>query len=329
MCHKEFMALWNDARFALRQLRKSPGFTLIVLLTLALCIGVNTAIFSVLDAVLFRPAPFPEPDASRWWSRRIRGKGGEDVNTSQTGALYEAVRDRADLLDCAAWTGIGGANFSAGGRSEYVQQQRVSAGYFRVMGIPPQIGREFTREEDVPDGPAVAVLSYGFWQRTFSWRCRHARTLIDLKGEPYTVVGIMPRDFRSTHLPVDVWTPLRPSRTGEGGGCNYGVVARLRPGVSWPAANEQLKALSRNLRDDPAFPRETQDFEERVMPLNAGLADESRRELLVTWGAVLMVLLIGCVNIAGLLLARSGARRARSRRAWRWAAAGRRLCGNC
>src|SRR5438874_1165727 len=131
MCQYLSMALWNDARFALRQLRKSPGFTVIVLLTLALCIGVNTAIFSVLDAVLFRPAPFPEPDRLAMLVTVGGAKSGGEVDTSQTGALYEAVRDRAGMLDCAAWTGIAGANFSTASRSEYVQQQRVSAGYFR------------------------------------------------------------------------------------------------------------------------------------------------------------------------------------------------------
>src|SRR5258706_11754133 len=255
------MALWNDATYALRQLRKSPGFTLIVLATLALCIGVNTAIFSVLDAVLFRPAPFPEPDRLALLITKERGSGGEDVSTSQTGALFEAVRDRATLLDIAAWSRTNGVNFSVNGHSEYVQQQRVSSGYFRVMGIAPMVGREFTREQDVPGGPPVAVLNWDFWQRQFHVDAGIVGKAIDLRAEPYTVVGIMPRDFRTTQ-PVDVWTPLRPSRRGEGGGSNYGVTARLQPGVSWPAANAQLAAISRALRDNPAFPREAQYFEE-------------------------------------------------------------------
>jgi predicted permease len=297
------MALWNDVQFALRQIRKAPGFTIIVLVTLALCIGVNTAIFSVLDAVLFRPAPFPEPDRLAL----LVTAGGEDIKSLQTGALYEAVRDRAGMLDCAAWSPISGVNFAIGARSEYVQQHRVSSGYFRVMGIPPQIGREFTRQEDLPNGPAVAILSHEFWQQQFRGDPGVLGRVIDLKGEPYTVVGVAARNFRSA-LPVDVWTPLRPSRHGEGGGSNYGVTARLRPGVSWQAANDQLAAVSKALRDDPAFPLEVRDFEERVVPLNAGLAGGSRAELMVTWAAVLLVLLIGCVNIAGLLLSRSGTR---------------------
>jgi predicted permease len=175
------------------------------------------------------------------------------------------------------------------------------------MGVPPQIGREFTREEDVPKGPAIAVLNHDFWQRQFRGDPGVVGKSIDLKGEPYTVVGIMPPGFH-TMQPVDVWTPLRPSRKGEGSGNNYGVTARLKPGVSWQAANEQLRALSVALRSDPKFPREINNFEERVFPLDAGLVAESRTELWITWGAVLTVLLIGCVNVAGLLLARAGSR---------------------
>src|SRR5262249_12348236 len=176
-----------------------------------------------------------------------------------------------------------------------------------VIGIPPLIGHEFTREEDMPNGPAVAILSYGFWQRQFHGDTGILGRAIDLKGEPYTVVAVMPRDFRTTQ-PVDVWTPLRPQRSGEGGGFNYHVTARLRPGVSWQAANDQLAAVSKVLRADPAISRNMKNLEERVVPLHAGLAHDDRRELMVTWAAVLLVLLIGCVNVAGLLLARSRAR---------------------
>ena len=121
------------------------------------------------------------------------------------------------------------------------------------------------------------------------------------------MVGIMPRDFRAA-APVDVWTPLRPSRQGEGGGSNYEVIARLKPGVNWAQAGEQLRSLSQALNADPGFPREVKNFEERIIPLQTGATQDVRSELLVTSAAVLMVLLIGCVNIAGLLLARAGGR---------------------
>jgi predicted permease len=301
------MALWSDARFALRQLRKSPGFTLIVVGTLALCIGVNTAVFSVLDAVLLRAAPYPEPDRLAVVVTATHDGSAENLNPSQTGALFEAVRDHISGLDVAASAGTGGANFASNDRPEYIQQQRVSAGYFRVLGIAPRMGREFSREEDVPEGAAVAILSDAFWQRAFHGDPEVLGHAISLRGEPYTVVGIMPRDFRS-ESPVDVWTPLRPSRHGEGGGSNYHAIARLMPGVSWAQAGEQLRSLSQALNADPGFPREVKDFEERIIPLQTGATEGSRSELLLTWAAVLMVLLIGCVNIAGLLLARAGSR---------------------
>jgi predicted permease len=301
------MALWPDTRFALRQLRKSPGFTLIVIGTLALCIGVNTAVFSVLDAVLLRSAPYPKPERLATVVTASRGGGVEDVDMSQTGALFEAVRDHISGLDVAASGGPGGANFDANGRPEFIQQQRVSAGYFRVLGIAPRAGREFSRQEDVPEGVAVAILSDAFWQRAFHGDLAVLGRTISLRGEPYTVVGIMPREFRAAS-PVDVWTPLRPNRQGEGGGSNYEVTARLRPGVSWAQASEQLRSLSQALNADPAFPREMNNFEEHIIPLQTGATADVRSELLLTWAAVLMVLLIGCVNIAGLLLARSGAR---------------------
>ena len=301
------MALWSETRFALRQLRKSPAFTLIVIGTLALCIGVNTAVFSVLDAVLLRSAPYPEPHRLAMVVTASRGGGAEDVNTSQTGALFEAVRDHIPGLDVAANGGSGGVNFAANDRPEYIQQQRVSAGYFRVLGMAPEIGREFSRQEDVPKGVAVAILSHAFWQRALHGDPAALGRTISLRGEEYTVVGIMPRQFRAAS-PVDVWTPLRPSRQGEGGGSNYEVIARLKPGVSWAQAGEQLRSLSQALNADPGFPREMENFEERIIPLATGETEDVRSQLLLTWGAVLIVLLIGCVNIAGLLLARSGAR---------------------
>jgi predicted permease len=301
------MALWNEVRYAVRQLRKHPGVTVTILATLALCIGVNTAIFSVLDATLFRSMPYPEPDRLASLVTVSLGSASAEVDDSQTGALYESVRDHAAGLECAAYAMPSGANLTAEGHPEYIQQHRVSAGFFRVLGVAPRIGREFTREEDVPDGPALALLSYEMWQRVFHGDARVLGKAIDLKGEPYTVIGVMPQGFR-TIAAVDVWTPLRPNRDGEGSGDNYGVIARLRPGVTWGAASAELRALSTVLREDPKFPREIKDFEERIVPLQKSLTQGSRSQLYVTWAAVLMVLVIGCVNIAGLLLAGSGSR---------------------
>jgi hypothetical protein len=211
------MALWKDLRFYLRQLRQRPGSTLIVIATLAVCIGVNTAVFSVLDAVLLKGVPYPEPDRLALVVTAAHDGAVENINTSQTGALFEAIREHIPGLDVAASSGTGGVNFAANHHPEYIQQHRVSAGYFRVLGVAPRIGREFSREEDVPGGVAVAILSHAFWQRVFHGDPALLGRTIGLRGEEYTVVGIMPRDFRAAS-PVDVWTPLRPSRKGEGAG---------------------------------------------------------------------------------------------------------------
>jgi predicted permease len=298
------MLLLQDLRFAFRQLRKTPAFTAVVLATLALCIGINAAVFSVLDAVLLKTLPYSDPNRL---ALLVTAHDKGEINDSQTGALFEAVRDGAALLEIAAYSGHSGVNFASGGRAEFVQQQRVSTGFFRVLGVPPQYGREFTPAEDGPGGPAVAILGHEFWQRVFQGDPGAVGKAIQLRGEPYTVIGVMPSGFRSTS-PADLWTPLRPTRTGEGAGSNYGVVAHLKPGDTWAAANQQLKAVSEAVKSTPGFPREYRDFEEQVVPLQQALTGDSRSQLLLTWGAVLVVLVIGCVNIAGLMLARSGAR---------------------
>jgi predicted permease len=300
------MPLWNDIRFALRQLRKSRAFTLVVLATLGLSIGANTAIYSVLDAVLLRPAPYPELDRLALVNTHWRQNGKEGEQTSQNGALFEGVRDGSRALDVAALGGASGVNFAAQGHLEYIRQQRVSAGFFRVLGIAPQIGREFSHAEDTAGSPAVAVLSHEFWQRVLGGDSSALGQAIALGGEPYTVVGIMPRGFR-TSVPVDVWTPLRPSRTGEGSGQNYDVIARVKPGFSWAAAADELKALSPGIAEQAHVSRDT-TIEQRIVPFQSGSTTGMRSELLIAGAAVLMVLLIGCVNIAGLLLARAGAR---------------------
>jgi predicted permease len=299
--------MWRDVRLALRQLRKSPAFTLVVLATLGLCIGVNAAVYSVLDAVLLRPAPYPQPDRLALLTTVSWNHGIENVNRSQTGIMYETIRDGVPALDLAAFeAGSNGVNFAAPGHLEYVHQQRVSAGFFSVLGVLPQYGREFLRAEDVAGGPPITVLSYDFWRRIYRGDPAALGRALTLRGEPYTIVGIMPKGFH-TSAKVDVWTPLRPSRRGEGSGSNYAVAARLKPGVSWSQAADQLKAISAGIREGSNLSRGTR-FEERIEPIQRGLTSDVRGELLITWAAVLAVLLIGCVNIAGLLMARSATR---------------------
>ncbi len=299
----------SDLRFGLRMLRKNPAFSLTAILTLALCIGANTAIFSVVDAVLFRQLPYPQPDRLAWVSTWERTPQGESEATSVDGRTWEILRDNIRSLDVAVYSGgSNGVNLAAPGTAaRYVHQQRVSAGFFRVLGVTPLIGREIQPEEDRVGGPPVAVLSYAQWKRTFASDSTLVGGKIVLRGEPYTVIGIMPEGFDSTP-PADLWTPLRPSTKGEGGGSNYGMLARIRPGYTWKQADAELSSI-----ETPLLAREKLNpgvsTRLHLISLQRALGDEIREPLLLLWAAVGVVLLIGCVNVAGLMLARGGARR--------------------
>src|SRR5882724_1843997 len=158
----------RDLRYAARQLWKSPGFTLTVLVTLGLCIGANTAIYSVVDAVLLRAVPYPHPEQLGMVGFTARSSRGEYTAIGQNGAMWEAVRDNASAVEVACVSGGGqGVNLFADGAVLFVRQGRVSAGFFHVLGIAPLIGREFSHAEDTAGGAQVAILSYGLWQRLF------------------------------------------------------------------------------------------------------------------------------------------------------------------
>jgi hypothetical protein len=189
------MSIRSDIHFSLRQLRKSPGFTATVLATLGLCIGANTAIYSVIDAVLIRPLPYPQADRLASLARHVRSPKGDDLQFGMNGAMWEALHRNATKIDVAAEGSVSGVNLAAGKRIEYVRQQRVSSGYFHVLGVLPQLGREFDTLEDTAGGPAAVVLSYGLWQSVFHGDANVVGRSIDLRGEPITVVGVMPRNF--------------------------------------------------------------------------------------------------------------------------------------
>ncbi len=301
----------RDLRYAVRVLIKSPVFTTAAVLTLALCIGANTAIYTVVDRVLLRPLPYPEPDRLAMVVRHYEAAGVNEDDTGQAGAAWEVLRSGASSkLDFAATAGgAQGVNFVAGTRAEYVKQQRVSAGYFRVLRMAPEIGREFSEEEDRVHGPAAAILSHALWTHAFNADPSIIGRRVTLRGEPYTVVGVMPATLHSVE-PVDLWTPLRPSRLGEGGGENYTIIARLRSGVGWPEADALVGSSTDALaRERYGKGRNAKaDVRLRIVPLQNGQANDIREPLIILWCAVGMVLLIGCVNLAGLLLARSGAR---------------------
>jgi predicted permease len=294
-------------------LRKTPGFTIAAAVTLALGIGANTAVFSVVNALLFTPLPYPSPDRLALLEYHTRDpKAGDNRDVGADGRMWLAVRDYTSTIDAAVLGGTAGVNLVAGDRAAYVQQQRVSAGYFHVVGILPTIGREFTRDEDVAGGPAVVILNYPLWKSMFNADPSIVGRTIQLRGESYTVIGVLPENFPITQRSsfsggqgVDLWTPLRPSTTGEGGGINYSVVARLHDGVNWAQAQDDVHNASSH-----AFPHVDPGTiaELGLVPMQQAMTASIREPLMMLWGAVGIVLLIACVNIAGLLLARGATR---------------------
>jgi predicted permease len=301
-------SLWRDLRLAARLLRKSPGFTLLAVLTLALAIGANTAVFSIVDAILLRPLPYPSPQRLGSLATYYKTRTQQGMFTDQDGQTWESVRDHADAIDSAVFSDmVATVNIAAHGQVASVRQQRAGSGFFRVLGVKPLLGREFSKLEDSPGGPPVAILSYGLWMRTLRGDRALLGQAISLRGEPHLVVGVMPPDFRTASL-ADVWTPLRPSTQGEGAGANYQIVTRLKPGATWAQAVAEIERLGARRASTMHFDA-GESIRITLLPLQKALAAEVRTPVLLLWAGVGVVLLIGCTNIAGLLLARGASRR--------------------
>jgi predicted permease len=304
-------ALWRDLRFALRVLGRAPVFTVTAVLTLAVVIGANAAVFSLADHVLLRPLPYPHPDELAVVEANISGAGTQYENDSVNGRMWEAVRDHLASADAGLSSGDLGAgvNVVIGGTAAFVQQLRVSAGFFHALGVLPHIGREFTRDEDRPGGPAVVMLSDRLWREDFDGAPGIIGRSILLRGESYQVVGVMPPGFRSPRVDADVWTPLRPTTTGEGAGTNYGLFIRRHGDATWPQVNADLKALT-----TPALFEGVGRIPDgghawlSARPMQDDLVQDERAPLVALVGAVVLVLLIACVNLAALLLARGSGR---------------------
>jgi len=297
----------RNLRFALRSMARNPLFTFTFVLTLGLCIGAATAVFSVADAVLWRPLPYPDADRLALATTYDPATQGTQAGSvALTGLQWERIRDGAVSLERAVFSGWrgGGINLSSDDAAAFVRRQRVSAGFFSTLGVAPLVGREFEPAEDVPGGAAVAILSHELWERTFHRDPGIIGETIRLKGEAHTVVGVMPPGFRSG-VPADVWTPLRAHRFGEGGGSNYAVLVRLPTGMSWEEALARIGAVEapQSSRADAPVRRFG------LVPLDRALSADMRQPLLLLLGAILVMLLVGCANLAGLQLARALARR--------------------
>jgi predicted permease len=300
-------ALGRDVRFALRLMRRSPAFTVTAALTLALAIGINTAVFSVVDAVLLKPLPYPEPSKLALVTTTRRAGGAVETDHGQTGATWVAIHDRVATVDAAVYsTWPTGVNITGSGKASYVQQQRIGAGFFKVLGVAPLIGRDFSADEDRPGGPPAAILSHALWRAMFNSDPGVINRALMLRGEAVTIVGVMPPGFR-TDAEADLWTPIRPSTTGEGEGENYLILVRLRAGVEWARAEAEIRQIGADVaraRQLPAGASMTLWLD----PLQRGMTADLRSPLLLLSAAVGIALLIACVNLAGLLLARAAAR---------------------
>jgi predicted permease len=297
--------LLEDLRFAVRLFRKSPGFTAVAVLTLALAIGANTAIFSVVNGVLLRPAPFHEPERLFQVMRR-HPDGAEVRSLSVPQYLFLARQSEPFTRVAARWGRIGGFNLREGEQPERVPGFRVTQSFFEVLGVQPELGRGFLPEEDVPGGPRVVVLGHELWQRRFGGSPDVVGRSISLGGEPYTVVGIAPRGFRYPGV-AQLWVPMQldPASTEDTNIIH--VLGRLKPGIQPEQAASLLAAQSVRLRATRAGVL-SEDHQLVARALREVETRAARPALLVLLGTVGCVLLIACVNLANLLLARAAGR---------------------
>jgi len=295
---------WSDVRHALHLFVKSPGFTIAAVAALALGIGANTAIFTVVNAVLLKPLGYP--DADRIVAVvQLYDKGGPQTSTSIT-KFHEYQRQGSVLKDVAAYD-FGGPGFNiTDGRPEQVHGIHVTEAYFRVFGAPMMLGRTFTQQEDSPNGGKVVVLSYGLWQRKFGGNPNVLGSALSLGNEPYTIIGVTGKDFR-TDPEADLFVPFQFEPYSTNQGHYFLAAARLRDGVSVEQANAQMKLATAEFKR--LYPGTNPKMNFAVQPLRDVIVRGVRQLLLVLLGAVSMVLLIACANVANLLLVRATGRR--------------------
>ncbi|HUB33807.1 MAG TPA: ABC transporter permease [Bryobacteraceae bacterium] len=293
-----------DLRYAIRMMRGNPGFTAVAVAALALGIGANTAIFTVVNHVLLEPLPYPQPDRMM---RVGRYYGGKDYGFSSSIPKYMVWRDNQAFEAMTLYgQGTTGVNFGAGDRPEQAKEERVSEGFFRVFGVSPAMGRTFTPQEDLPGGAPVAVLSYGFWQSRLGGERSALGRAIPVDGKPTTIVGIMPKDFASDP-PADLWVPLQADPHSSNQGHYLAIAGRLKPDVTLPQARAAMKIAGEHFR---ALYSKWMGKNETVgvLPMREAMVGEVKTPLLILLGAVAFVLLIACANVANLLLARAAAR---------------------
>src|SRR6266852_174320 len=308
---RSMATLWQDMRYAFRMLAKNPGFTAIAVLSLAVGIGANTAIFTVVYGVLLRPLPFPEPDRIVQLAETYQAQSDE---MSVTAKQLERLQEYGQLFEhIAGYTDVG-FNLATGNDAEHVRGVPASTEYFQVLGVHPTLGRNFLPEEDRGDGQHVAILSHSLWMRRLGGDSGVIGQKVLLNGDAYTVIGVMPAGFdpRSNSelnpgVRADVWVPLALVAKTAGSGENIGVIARLKPSVTREQLQSQMDIVTQDFR--VRYPNVVgQELVMSFRPYQAMIGAGMRPFLLVLLGAIGFVLLIACANVANLLLARGSSR---------------------
>jgi predicted permease len=295
--------VFQDLRYGARMLLKRPGFTLVAVVTLALGIGANTAIFSVVNAVLLRPLPYPDPERllviDQQYPRELAGAGEPKF------LFWREHSQSFEALAAYSSYGDAGGNLSGGDEAEFVRGLRVSEDFFRVLGVSPAHGRAFTSDEDKPGGDRVAILSYELWRRRFGENPGVVGQTVLLNGKGINIVGVMPRGFRHG-FNTDLYVPMQ-ARPDANHDPNATAVGRLRPGVTIEQARAELKTIADQFR--AAFPGHMQDGESlTARPYKDELTEGLPTVLVPLLGAVGFLLLIACANVANLQLTRGAAR---------------------
>lgn len=292
-----------DIRYALRTFRSNPGFTAVAVTALALGIGANTAIFTVVNAVLLQPLPYSHPERLVKLGRKFPSGTGYSISIPK----YMAWRQNHVFEAIALYDQSGpGLNLGTNDRPEQVKALHVSHEYFRVFGVSPSMGRTFTDAEDLPGAPEAAVISHALWQSHFGADPSIVGRSIRMSGEPYTVIGILPPGFQSDPT-ADVWIPQQADPNSTNQGHYLFVAARLKPGVSVETAQAEMKIIGEQFRKaNPKWMDATESV--AVVPMRDAVVGDVRVALLVLLSAVTLVLLIACANVANLLLVRAAGR---------------------
>jgi putative ABC transport system permease protein len=300
----------RDLRFALRRLLRAPGFTAAAVICLALGIGANTAIFTVINAVLLRPLPFEEPErlVGVWEANSLRRS---ERNVVAPANYLDWVSDNAVFSAMSAVYDMS-ASLAGSGQPEEVPVQSATAGLFQLLGLRPELGRVFSDADDAPGAPDVAVLSHGLWVRRYGGDPTVVGSAVRLDGKPFTVIGVMPPETRTFGVQPrpDLWIPLGldPSENyRETSGRFLRAAARLKPGVTIERAQAELSTIARRL--ETQYPDFNTHWSVNLVPLTEQVVGQVRRPLMLLGGVVLLVLLIACGNVANLQLAQATARR--------------------